>query len=57
MSEPRSKLIGGQRFFEGEILSIKGVGFVCVAITKRGIALRRVKSQPKEVRQSTTETL
>ena len=37
---PASKWFGGTKFTEGEVFPMKGVGFIIVCFTKRGIALR-----------------
>ena len=47
MSEPRSKLIGGHRFTEGDVFVLKGLGFITTHLTKRGIILRPFKPKPK----------
>lgn len=47
---PRMKLIGGVKFYEGEVIAIRGVGFVVVKLTKRGLALRKQKTVKEEPR-------
>lgn len=51
MTTPLTKVICGVTFTEGEIIPVKGVGFLVVKITRRGLALRRLKRKEPDDRK------